>query len=133
MIGFWIRLSLTKYLLTCRVNSRYILYYKYSEPCLLLYSQTHSCIFASHKHIKPHCGIFRTPLCSSSIFRTFPYSESWHIKNSRYIENSVKAYSGIFRTLCNAHIVRTLSYSEFCDIQNFGIFRTWDIFRILLV
>ena len=32
---FWIRLSLNKYSLNCRVTSRYVLYDTYSEPCLL--------------------------------------------------------------------------------------------------
>ena len=35
LTGFWIRLSLNKYSLTCRVTSPYILYDTYSEPCLL--------------------------------------------------------------------------------------------------
>ena len=36
LTGLWIRPSLNKYPLTCRVTSRYILYDTYSEPCLLL-------------------------------------------------------------------------------------------------
>ena len=46
--------------------------------------------------------------------------ESWHFQNLRYIQNTVKAYFGIFRKLCNSPIFRTLSYSELCHIQNFG-------------
>ena len=41
--------------------------------------------------------------------------------------NSVKAYSDIFRTVCNGRILRTLPYSELCLLQNFGIF-IFDIF-----
>ena len=61
------------------------------------------------------------------------YSEPCHINNPfhinnvwnpRYIPNSVKAYSGMFRPLCNACMLRTRTYSEFCPIQNFGIFRS---------
>ena len=65
--------------------------------------------------------------CVTCIFRILPYSESWHILNLRYIRNSVKAYSDIFRTLCNARISKTLTYSELGHIQNFSIFRTPDI------
>ena len=46
------------------------------------------------------------------------YSESWHIQNPKYIQNSVKEYSGIFRTLCNARILKTLPYSELWHIQD---------------
>ena len=35
LTGLWIRLSLSKYSLTCRVTSRNVLYGIYSEPCLL--------------------------------------------------------------------------------------------------
>ena len=51
------------------------------------------------------------------IFRTLPYSESLHIQNSSYIQNFVKAYSGIFWMLCNA-----------CIVQNPVIFRTLTLF-----
>ena len=78
-------------------------------------------------HIQPYCDIFRT-LYNSCIFRTLPYTESWHIENTRFIQNSVKAYFG---TLCNAHTLRTLPYSELCHIQNFATFRTRDIFRYI--
>ena len=83
------------------------------------------------RHFLPCHGICRT-LCSSCIFRTLSYSESWHIYNPTYIQNSVKVYSGIFRILCNARMLSTLPYLELCHIQNFGIFLTRGIFRILL-
>ena len=57
--------------------------------------------------IKTYCVIFRT-LCNSCIFRTLSYSESWHIQDLRYIQNSVKVYSDIFSMLCNICILRTL-------------------------
>ena len=47
-------------------------------------------------YIQPYCGVFRI-LCSPCMFKTLPYSESWHIWNPRYTQNSVKPYSGIFR------------------------------------
>ena len=78
---------------------------------------------------KPCYCIFTT-LCNSCILRTLPYSEFWHIQNLRYIQNSLKAYSGIFRTLCNFRILRTLPYSEFSH-KHFPMFRTRGIFRIL--
>ena len=60
------------------------------------------------RHIQLYCGIFRT----------LPYSEYWHIQNPRYIQNSAKEHSGIFRTLCNARILKTLPYSELWHIQD---------------
>ena len=60
---------------------------------------------------------------------TLAYSESWHLWDPRYIHNSVKAYSGILRTLCNAHIFKTLPYLELCYIQNYGILLTWGKLR----
>ena len=73
---FWIRLSFNK-------NSESdlaLLYDKYSEPCLLSKIQTYSGLFTFYSDIvsQSYCGIFRT-LCNSFIFRTLPYSESWHI------------------------------------------------------
>ena len=50
-------------------------------------------------HIQPYCGIFGT-LRDSCIFTILAYL------NPGYIQNSVKAYSGIFRTLCKARILR---------------------------
>ena len=79
---------------------------------------------------KPCCDIFGT-LHNSCIFTTLTYSESWHLWDPRYIHNSVKAYSGILRTLCNAHILKTLPYLELCYIQNYGILLTWGKLRTL--
>ena len=62
------------------------------------------------RHIHPYCGISRTLYSPCN-------SESWHIWNPRYIQNSVKVYSGVFRMLCNACILKTLPYSELCHIQ----------------
>ena len=67
---FWIRLSLSKCSLTCRVTLSYTS------------SDTY------------YCGIVRT-FCSFCIFRTLSYSESWPIQNPRYILNPVNAYSSI--------------------------------------
>ena len=71
------------------------------------------------RHIQIYHSIFRT-LCNSCSFRTLPYSESWHIENSRYIQNSVKVYS----KRCV-----TLAYWASWHIQNFGIFMTRGIFK----
>ena len=59
------------------------------------------------------------------------YLKPWHIWNPRYVQNSAKAYAGIFRTLCHAHILRPLPYSELSHKRKFGIFRTGGIFKIL--
>ena len=45
-----------------------------------------------------------------------------HIQKCKELEqDTFTAYSGIFRTLCNARILRTLRFSEPCHIQNIGI------------
>ena len=70
------------------------------------------------------CGMFRT-LCNSCIFRTLPYSESWHIKNPRQIYSEL--CRGIFwhiqNTVLRSHIENSsifvaLPYSEFWHIQD---------------
>ena len=66
------------------------------------------------------------------LFRILPYSESWYIQNLRYIQNYVKTYSGLFRTLCNTHILRTLPYSVLCRIH-FDIFKIRRVFRNLFI
>ena len=98
----------------------------------LLYSDIFSHIPVVRRHIQPHCDIIRT-LCNTCMFTALLYSEYWHIQNPRYIQNSVKVFSGIFRTLCNAWILRNLQYSELCHVHNFGIFRTQGTFRILFI
>ena len=133
MTGFWICLSLNKYSLTYRVTSCYVLYDTYSEPCLLSTIQTYSGIITSYSDIFSHIVAYLEPCVA------LEYSEPCHIQNPGIFrihdmfKNSVKAYSGIFRMLCNTRMLRTLSYSEHCRIQNFGIFKTWDIFRVLFI
>ena len=91
------------------------------------YTETRSCysflVLYFHGHIQPYCDICST-LCNSCIFRTLPYSESWYIQNPGYIQNSVKVYFGVFRTLCKARILRT------CNIQSFAIFRILTYLRL---
>ena len=84
---FWIRLSLNKYSLTCRVTSRYS-WYIFRTLSIIVNSDIFRNIHVLFRHIQLYSGIFRT-LCSSFIFRTLSYSESWHIYNIRYIQNSV--------------------------------------------
>ena len=87
----------------------------YGKPCCLLSKiETYSDTFTSYSEIFSHIVAYLEPCI------TVAYSEAWHIRNPRYIQNSVKAYSGIFRTLCNTLIQRTLLYSELCHIQNVG-------------
>ena len=63
--------------------------------------------------IQPYGGIFKT-LCSSWIFRTLPYSESWHKYIFRTLSKHILAYSlGCV----------TLAFWKNCFIQNFAIFR----------
>ena len=78
------------------------------------------------RHMQAYCGIYWT-LCYSCIFRILAYLEP------EIYSLLCKEYSGIFRTLCNARILRTLPYLKHCHIQNFCMFRTPGIFRILLI
>ena len=77
---------------------------------IIVNSDTFRHIHLLFRRIQSFCGIFRT-LCNFCIFRILLYSESWHMQNPRYVENSVKAYSGMFTTLC-------IPYSEFWHIQD---------------
>ena len=87
----------------------------YGKPwCLLSKIQPYLDTFTSYSEIFSHIVAYLEPCI------TVAYSEVWHIRNPRYIQNSVKAYPGIFRTLCNTLIRRTLLYSELCHIQNVG-------------
>ena len=87
----------------------------YGKPwCLLSKIQPYSDTFTSYSEIFSHIVAYLEPCI------TVAYSEVWHIRNPRYIQNSVKAYPGIFRTLCNTLTRRTLLYSELCHIQNVG-------------
>ena len=88
----------------------------YGKPwCLLSKIQPYLDTFTSYSEIFSHIVAYLEPCI------TVAYSEVWHIRNPRYIQNSVKAYPGIFRTLCNTLIRRTLLYSELCHIQNVGL------------
>ena len=79
--GLWIRSSLNKYSLAWRMTSRYVLYLTYTEPYRTL-SIVNSDIFRRiHvllRHIEPCRDVFRN-LSYSYIFRTLPFSESWHV------------------------------------------------------
>ena len=63
-------------------------------------------------------------------FVNLSYSESWHIQNPRYTQNSVKGNSVIFRTLCNARILRTLPYLE---LPIFSIFRLIQGYSVIVI
>ena len=98
--------------------------------CTFRYIQAYySCPIKTYSAILWH---IQNPV-NSCIFRTLPYLKSWYIQHLRYIQNSVKEYSDIFRTVCNAHILRTLSYSKFCHIQSCGIFSIGGLFKILYI
>ena len=93
----------------------------YGKPwCLLSKIQPYLDTFTSYSEIFSHIVAYLEPCI------TVAYSEVWHIRNPRYIQNSVKAYPGIFRTLCNTLIRRTLLYSELCHIQNVGCWHIQD-------
>ena len=88
--------SLNEYSLTCRVTPSYVLYDTYGNS-VCYYKFRHIQLYS--RPIQTYSAILRriqNPLQSLYI-QTFPYSESWHIWNLRYIQNSVKPYSGIFR------------------------------------
>ena len=104
ILDLWLVSEYVYLWLTSTVTPRYVLYDTYSEPCVTL-----------------------------AYSKTLSYSKSWHIYNPRCIQNSFKTYFDIFKTLCNTRILRPLLYSERCPIQNFGIFRTRGIFKILFI
>ena len=83
---FWIRLSLSKYLLTCRVTSRYVLYHTHldSEPCQLLKIQAYSSPIQTYSTIVAYLEPCVTLACS----------ESCHIQNP-----GIFRIQDIFRTL----------------------------------
>ena len=126
LAGFWIRISLNKDSLICRVTSCHVLYDACSAPCHIQNSFYYRKFrHIPIRHIEPCLGIFRT-LCNSCISRIQPFSEYWHVENLRCIQNSLSrdilAYSERFVTL---------SCWEPCHIENFGIFPTRRIFRTL--
>ena len=129
LTGFWICLSLINFYSDPALC---IIWYIFRTLFIIVNSDIFNHIHALFRHIQPYCGIFRT-LCNSCIFKTLSYSKSWHIYNPRCIQNSFKTYFDIFKTLCNTRILRPLLYSERCPIQNFGIFRTRGIFKILFI
>ena len=63
-------------------------------------------------HFQLYCSIFKT-LCNLDIQTCGIFT------TLRYIQNSVKAYSGIFRCCI------MLALWEYCHIQNFAMFRIW--------
>ena len=65
----------------------------------------------SYSNISSHIVAYLEPCV------TLAYSDSWHIYNPRNIQNSVKAYSGLFRSLCNACMWRT-RHLEFWHIYD---------------
>ena len=83
---FWIRLSLSKYSLTCRVTSRYVLYHTYSdsEPCQLSKIQAYSRPIQTYSTIVAYLEPCVTLACS----------ESCHIQNI-----GIFRIQDIFRTL----------------------------------
>ena len=83
------------------------------SDALLRYVQAYSCIF--------------TALCIPRIFTM--YSWYWHIYNRRHIQNPLKLWPDIFRTVYSdiiRHTQRcvTLVYAETWHIRNPEIFRT---------
>ena len=95
------------------MSSHYVLHDTYSEPYLSMKIQTFRHIHVLFRPIQPYGGIFKT-LCSSWIFRTLPYSESWHKYIFRTLSKHILAYS----VGCV-----TLAFWKNCFIQNFAIFR----------
>ena len=132
---FWIRQSLNKYSLICRVALYYVLYDKYSERCLLskfqIYSGRLSCYW-DISDIFTHFGIYLEP-CVTLAYLEHCCIQNLGIFRIRYIQDSIKAYSGILRNRCNICILRILPYSELCHIQIFGMLRTRVTFRILFI
>ena len=120
LAGFWICPSLNKYSLNCR---------KPHPLCCMRHTQN-LVSYHEFRHIQAYlCPIQTSSVillhiqnpCNSNTFRPLPYSESWHVWNTRYIQNSVKAYSSILRMLCNSCILITLPYLELCHIQAYSI------------
>ena len=69
------------------------------------------------RHNQAYSGIFRI-MCNPGVFRTVVYPEPWYIQNQKHIQNP-----GMFTYLV---------YSETrYIIQNAGIFKIRDTFRIL--
>ena len=119
LTGFWICLSLINF---------------YSDPALCIIWYIFRTLFIIvNSDIFSHIVAYLEPCVTLAYSKTLSYSKSWHIYNPRCIQNSFKTYFDIFKTLCNTRILRPLLYSERCPIQNFGIFRTRGIFKILFI
>ena len=114
--GLWIRSSLNKYSLTCRMTSRYVLYLTYTEPCRTL-SIVNSDIF---RRITSYLDILSHVVKYLETCLTFTYLEPCHFQDPgmfriRDIFRTL-SYFGIFGTLCNARMLTTLPYLELCHI-----------------
>ena len=73
-----IRPSLNKYSLSWGVTQHNALYEKtFRVSPIIVNSNIFRHTQVLFRHIQPYCGILRI-LCSSCIFRTLPYLESWH-------------------------------------------------------
>ena len=93
LTGFWIRLPLNKYSLTCDLALCIVWYIFRTLPIIL------------NTDIEAYCGIFCEHFQSPAIFRILAY-----LKPNIYLE----LCQGIFWHILN--ISRTLPYSEFCHI-----------------
>ena len=123
LTGYWIRSSLNKCSLTCRVNSRYILLRHIDKPdtfknlSIIVNIQAYSGILTSYSDISSHI------MASSEPCVTFAYSKPYHIQNpgifrTRYTFGTLPGYILTYSERCV-----TLTYSEPYHIQNFDIFR----------
>ena len=126
---FWIRPCLDSCSSVCTVTLCYELHQAHSE----FWHIQHSVFSGICRHIQSYSAFLRHISRSLrhywGIFGLIQHpAQLLHIQNLRYIQNSVKAYFNIPRTLCNVRILRTRPYLEFCYIQNFGILRTRCIF-----
>ena len=82
-----------------------------------MYCMTHihnPVYYRKFRHIQPYLVAY-LELCVTLVYLDLPYT------NARSIQNSVKTYSGTFRTLCNARILKTLPYLELLSYSEF-----WD-------
>ena len=105
LTGFWILPSLKRYLLTFKDDLALCIIWEIFRTLPVIVNSVR------HIHV-----LFRHIVRYLEPCVTLTYSEPYHISNLRYIQNSVKAYSGIFRTLCNALILRSPRYSQFWHI-----------------
>ena len=98
-----------------------------TEPCVAL-------AFAELEAYSEPCQIFTIENYSQP-FVTSAYLKSWHIRNPRHIQNTVKHLSRniLLKTLCNPDIFRNLLYLELWyilkskHIQNPTEYLRWSI------